>query len=169
MPITFNCQRPQTTENEETLPVRETNSSQSWFIYSHRVAYHETDAMGVVHHANHLKFFEEARVAWLRDRGLMEIHQPYGPYVFAVVKAETRYLKPARFDDQLEVWVQGHLEGARIVFRYALWSVTAQQMIADGETHLVPINEKFLPAKLPPAARDVFAREPWSEVWPPQA
>jgi acyl-CoA thioester hydrolase len=136
-------------------------------VFLHRVAYHETDAMGVVHHSNHIKYFEEARVEWLRSKGLMEIHQPYGPFVFAVVQLETRYFKPARFDEELEVWVQARLRGARIEFQYALWSKRQEAVIATGSTQLVPINEQFRPSRLPEAAQKVFAREPWSEAWPP--
>lgn len=137
------------------------------FVYPLRVAYHETDAMAVVHHSNHVKYFEEARVEWLRDRGIMSIHQPYGPYVFAVVKLETRYFKPARFDDALEVWVQSRLEGARIVFQYALWCERLGEVIADGRTELVPANQELRPVRLPPSVREVFAREAWLESWPP--
>ena len=32
---------------------------------THRVGFHETDAMGIVHHANYLRFCENARVVWL--------------------------------------------------------------------------------------------------------
>jgi acyl-CoA thioester hydrolase len=138
------------------------------FVFAHRVAYHETDAMGVVHHSNHIKYFEEARVEWLRSKGLMELHQPYGSLVFAVVKLETRYLKPARFDEELEVWVQGRLEGAKIQFQYALWSKHQKTIIADGWTTLVPINEQFRVARLPESAVRGFSDEPWSEVWPPK-
>ena len=40
----------------------------------HRVGFHETDAMGIVHHANYLRHFENARVAWLEthDRAYTE-------------------------------------------------------------------------------------------------
>ena len=139
--------------------------SQSYFVYPHRVAYHETDAMGVVHHSNHIKFFEEARVEWLRDRGLSEIHAPYGPYVFAVTKLEMRYFKTARFDDQLEVWVQGRAVGARIHFRYALYSLRLRAIIADGTTELVPVTADLKATRLPFEALEQFRREPWSETW----
>lgn len=144
------------------------DSKAGLFKFPRRVAYHETDAMGVVHHSNHIKYFEEARVEWLRKKGLIEIHTPYGPYTFAVLHLENRYFKMARFDDELEVWVQSRLQGAKIHFQYALWSKRLAAVIADGKTTLVPLNEQMRPAKLPPAVVELYARERWDEIWPPQ-
>ena len=44
--------------------------------FDHRVGFHDTDAMGIVHHANYLKFCENARVIWL------ETHAPGSARVF---------------------------------------------------------------------------------------
>jgi acyl-CoA thioester hydrolase len=138
------------------------------FVFLRRVAYHETDAMGVLHHSNHVKYFEEARVEWLRAKGLVNIHQPYGPYVFAVVNLEMRYSKPARFDDELEIWVEARIEGAKIQFQYAMWSKRLKTVIADGATTLVAINDELRAVRLPEAAQKVFASGSWSEIWPPR-
>ncbi len=137
----------------------------SHFVYHHRVAYHETDAMGVVHHSNHIKFFEEARVEWLRDRGLMELHAPVGPYIFAVTKLETRYYRTAKFDDLLEVWVQGRLVGVRMHFRYAIWSPRLTAFIAEGTTELVPVTSQLQATRLPRDVCDQLRLEPWTEQW----
>ena len=38
---------------------------------SGRVQFHETDAMGVVHHAAYIKYFENARVDWMISMNLI--------------------------------------------------------------------------------------------------
>ena len=40
------------------------------FTYKRRVKFYETDGMRVVHHANYLRYFEEARVEYLRAGGI---------------------------------------------------------------------------------------------------
>ena len=40
------------------------------FVYTRKAHYHETDQMGVVHHSNHVKWMEEARVAFMDELGL---------------------------------------------------------------------------------------------------
>ena len=78
----------------------------------HTVAFYETDAMGIVHHSNYVRFFELARVRWLE-----EYDQPYTAYVdqglnFATTHVTADYLASARFGDELSVttwleWVRG--------------------------------------------------------------
>lgn len=69
-----------------------------------RIYYEDTDAGGVVFYANYLKFMERARTEWLRALGfeqhtLIETHN----VVFAVRSVKLDYLKPARFDELLDV------------------------------------------------------------------
>jgi acyl-CoA thioester hydrolase len=142
-------------------------SSLKEFVYEKRVAFHETDTMGVLHHSQHVRYFEEARVAWLRDRGLIGFHAPMGPFTFAVVDLKSRYMKTARFDDLVQVWMQGKLDGIRIVFRYAVWNTRSAEWIAEGETVLAPLNAEMRPTRLPTPVLEAFRRESWSQSWPP--
>lgn len=65
-----------------------------------RVYYDDTDAGGVVYHANYLKFCERARTEYLRNLGFENsgIRQETGT-IIVVKKIEAEYLKPARLDD----------------------------------------------------------------------
>jgi len=73
-----------------------------------RIYYDDTDAAGVVYHANYLKYYERARTEWLRSAGFDQpsLARDHGVF-FAVVRAEVDYLKPARLDDLLRVAVVG--------------------------------------------------------------
>lgn len=139
----------------------------SQFVYRLHVAFHETDTMGVVHHSNYVKYFEEGRVAWLRERGLMHFHAPFGPYVFAVVDLGARFLKPAKFEDLLEVWVQVRTQGARMHFQYAIWNTRAKEWAATGHTQLVPVSAELRAVKPPSELLDAIRAEHWDEIWPP--
>jgi acyl-CoA thioester hydrolase len=78
----------------------------------HRVPFYETDAMGVVHHSNYVRYLELARIVWLDEH-----HRPYRDYVadgfhFATTRVELDYLRSAAYDDVLRVatwleWVRG--------------------------------------------------------------
>ncbi len=139
------------------------------FIFPRRVAYHETDAMGIVHHSNHIRFYEEARVAWLRDRGLIEYHAPDGSFIFAVIEQSARYYKPMMFDDLAEIWTQSRLEGLRAYFQYAIFSPRLGSFVSDGQTTLVPLaNSDRRPVRLPRVFDDLYKTETWSTKWPPQ-
>lgn len=74
------------------------------FSWPVRVYYEDTDAGGVVFHANYLKFFERARTEMLRAMGYEqdELIVSEG-IIFAVRSVQVDYLKLARFNDQLQV------------------------------------------------------------------
>ena len=77
------------------------------FIWPVRVYYEDTDAGGVVYYANYLKFSERARTEWLRARGFeqTDLAQQHG-VIFVVRSVAIDYLKPARFNDSLQVTVE---------------------------------------------------------------
>lgn len=71
------------------------------FTYKRRVTFYETDGMKVVHHANYLKYFEEARVEYLRAGGLDLNELMEEGIVFPIVEVSVKYLKSACYDDTL--------------------------------------------------------------------
>jgi acyl-CoA thioester hydrolase len=76
----------------------------SEFKWPIRVYYEDTDSGGVVYYANYLKFMERARTEFLRKLGFEQdiLNREQG-IIFAVRSVSVDYLKPARFNDLLEV------------------------------------------------------------------
>jgi acyl-CoA thioester hydrolase len=72
--------------------------------YPVRVYYEDTDAGGVVYHANYLRFAERARTEALRALGVphAEMTSQHG-LMFMVRRVKLDYLGPARLDDSLDV------------------------------------------------------------------
>lgn len=83
------------------------------FLWPVRVYYEDTDAGNVVYYANYLKFAERARTEWLRALGFGQhaLAHAHG-IVFMVRSAALEYVKPARFDDALQVSVELSKVGA---------------------------------------------------------
>ena len=78
-----------------------------------RVYYEDTDAAGVVYHANYLKFMERARTEWLAATGhpLAAFEREHG-VVFVVHRCEIDYHRPARLNDVLAATVEVEAVGA---------------------------------------------------------
>lgn len=74
------------------------------FEWPIRVYYEDTDAGGVVFHANYLNFMERARTEWLRSLGFeqTELKTKLG-VIFVVRRLKLQYRRPACFNDQLMV------------------------------------------------------------------
>ncbi|MBW2230910.1 MAG: acyl-CoA thioesterase [Deltaproteobacteria bacterium] len=114
----------------------------------HRVAFYETDAMGVVHHANYLRFFELGRVRWLDEHD-----RPYVEYVdaglhFAVTHAELDYRRGARFDDRLRVltWLSW-VAGASLGMAYRI--ERGDEIIVVGRTEHAALNDQGRVRRIP--------------------
>lgn len=92
------------------------------FVWPIRIYYEDTDAGGLVYHANYLKFMERARSEWLRSLGYEQdaLIKQHG-IQFAVRSVALDYYKPALFNDLLHA-------GASIrQLRHA--SITFEQLI----------------------------------------
>ena len=114
----------------------------------HRVGFVETDAMGVVHHSNYLRYFEAARVKWLQEHD-----QPYTAYMemglnFAVTNAEVAYHRSARFDDPLEitVWMRW-VRGASLAMEYQV--LCREALIASGRTEHAAVDAEGKVRRIP--------------------
>lgn len=120
------------------------------FHWRVRVYYEDTDAAGVVYYANYLRFFERARTEWLRAAGFEQtaLRDDHG-IVFVVRALAVEYLRPARFNDVLDVSVAiadaraSVLDLAQSVLRDGELLVTASVRIACVNT------SSFKPVRIP--------------------
>jgi acyl-CoA thioester hydrolase len=72
-----------------------------------RVYYEDTDAAGVVYHANFLRFMERARSEWLRSKGFEQAHlRDRDGVLLAVTRAQLEFRRPALLDQALRVSVR---------------------------------------------------------------
>ena len=118
-----------------------------------RVYYEDTDLAGIVYYANYLKFIERGRSEWVRDCGVDQgaLKADQG-IVFAVRKADADYLKPAKFDDLLQVTTElVALGGASITLRQEVWR--GEERLFTAHVVLVCLHETGKPARLSPHIR----------------
>jgi acyl-CoA thioester hydrolase len=123
------------------------------------VRFAETDAQGIVHHANYLVWFELARVEYLEKyAGGYQAFQAEG-YEATVVEGHLRYVVPARFRDLVRIWTRCvDVRGARFRYEYAVERVFDGVLIADGWTSHACVDAKTLrPTRLPQWLVDAVA------------
>lgn len=124
--------------------------------FHHRVPFYETDAMGVVHHANYVRYLELARIAWMDDHD-----RPYREYVaegfhFSTTRVEVDYRRPAVFDDVVEVttWLDW-VRGASLAMRYEL--KRGPDLLATGATEHALVDTAGRPCRIPAEYRGRLA------------
>lgn len=117
--------------------------------------------MGVVHHANYVRYFELSRVQWLAEHD-----RPYREYVeqgihFAVTRVEVDYQKPAYFDDELHVtsWLSW-VRHASLAIAYAI--TRGEDTLVVGATEHAAVDaETGRPRRMPRERRaEMLARVP---------
>ena len=120
------------------------------FIWPVRVYYEDTDAGGVVFYANYLKFMERARTELLRSFGYEQDELITKAHIaFAVRSVKIDYLKPARFNELLQIstelthFKKASLEFSQIIYRDNEILVTGDIKVACVDT----LN--FKPAAIP--------------------
>ncbi|MEP7156555.1 MAG: tol-pal system-associated acyl-CoA thioesterase [Betaproteobacteria bacterium] len=76
------------------------------FDFPQRIYFEDTDAGGVVYHAQYVKFLERARTEWLRYLGFSnsELERKY-KMLFIVAEIAVEFVKPARLDDSVNISV----------------------------------------------------------------
>ena len=128
------------------------------FTTETRVRYAETDATGIVYYANYFVYFELGRIEMFRELGL-----PYDRHL-PIVETGCRFRGSACFDDQLaiESFVQERrTKGFRIGHRVLrLRDDTEPELLVEGHTSMVTVDDENRPVPLPPAFHAAFAEIP---------
>ena len=119
------------------------------FNHKIKVYYEDTDAGGVVYYANYLKFLERARSEALSDVGLsnLKIKKDYGALI-VVKSCNIDFNKSAHLEDKLRInsFVTSFTKTSFIMSQSIYRN---KDIIVKSKVHLVFINEKSKPIKIP--------------------
>jgi YbgC/YbaW family acyl-CoA thioester hydrolase len=103
------------------------------FRTTRRVEFADTDMAGIIHFANFFRYMEAAEVDFLRARGLSVSLMCEGERLsFPRVAASCDFIRPARFEDVLDITVRLQHLGRKSV-TYAFEFFKADELIARGE------------------------------------
>jgi acyl-CoA thioester hydrolase len=124
-------------------------------VARYRVLFADCDPMRIVYYATYFRLFEIGRAELFRGLG-----HPFKRYVdrglyLAVIAAECRYRRPARYDDQLDLLAAVAAVGrARLSIVYGV--ERDGERLADGRTDHALVDDAGRPQRIPPAVRSLF-------------
>jgi acyl-CoA thioester hydrolase len=122
-----------------------------WFKTPIRVRYEETDKMGVAYYGNFFTWFEVGRTDVCRQSGFLyrDMEEKDDSYLM-VVEARCRYIRPARYDDDLLVLTQvASLSRRTVRFNYRITRADTGEILAEGATTHVVTNSAGRPRTFP--------------------
>ncbi len=116
------------------------------------VRFAETDAMGVVHHATYIIWFEAGRVAWMAAAQMPYAEIAAGGHHFAVTSVQAEYRTAARFGDPVRVitWL-ARLRSRQVAFRYEARHAQSGELLAAGRSEHICVDLDGRMAKIPSA------------------
>ncbi len=117
--------------------------------YQREVFYYETDRMDCVHHSNYIRWFEEARVHYMREQGFPYDQLEASGILSPVLKAEAEYRSMCRFGDRVEIsaGIESYT-GTRIGFFYQVVDQGTGELRCQGRTLHCFVNGQGRPVSL---------------------
>ena len=105
-----------------------------------RVYYEDTDASGRVYHANYLKYLERGRsnLIYQSKYNHQELLKKFN-IIFVVKSLNINYLKPAFFEDIIEVQTSLKLL-SRVKLNFNQKIIRNNELLVDAEVIVIPIN-----------------------------
>ena len=120
------------------------------FDYERTPFYYETDKMGIVHHSNYIRWFEEARIAYMENRGYPYSRMEKEGIMIPVLGVECRYKMPVKFGEIMVI--HGRIElfdGLRLNVAYEIVGKDTGELHVTGRSeHCFVHADTFRPVKL---------------------
>ena len=101
----------------------------------HKVQYYETDGMGIVHHSNYIRWFEEARVDLLEQLGYGYDRIESEGFSSPVLEVSCKYKTMARFGDTVLIHADiSDYNGVRLSLHYEVRDTQTNDLRCVGES-----------------------------------
>jgi acyl-CoA thioester hydrolase len=114
-----------------------------------KVAYYETDRMGIVHHSNYIRYMEEARLEWLESNGLDYYQLESLGIMLPVVSVDAKYEKSLKFGDTFNVETKLlELTNVKLTLSYIVYNSSNGDVCCTGNSTHCFVNNDFKPIAL---------------------
>lgn len=126
--------------------------------YQLKTQYYETDQMGVIHHANYIRWFESARIDMMDQLGYTYKALEERGIASPVLAVACEYKAPCYFAEKLTIKINiTAFNGIRLQLQYEVWGEGTDDRRAIGETSHAFLNQAGRIINLKKAAPDYYA------------
>ena len=126
------------------------------FYHTVKVYYEDTDAGGIVYYANYLKYLERARTEALATIGLnnLQIKEKFGALII-VKSCNIEFKKSSYLEDNLNIrsFIKSVTKTSFVMNQFVSKD---NNIIVEAQVHLVFVNDKSKPVKVPQIIFDNF-------------
>lgn len=124
--------------------------------YRRKVQYYETDQMGIVHHSNYIRWFEEARIDYLEKVDLSYERLESQGVLSPVLSLTADYLRMAHFGETMLIDVSvEEYNGIKLTLAYEVANMRTDMVYCKGTTKHCFINQEGRPLSLKQACPEI--------------
>ncbi|MDE6520799.1 MAG: acyl-CoA thioesterase [Ruminococcus sp.] len=125
--------------------------------YERAVYYYETDKMGIMHHSNYLRIFEEARVDFLNQAGMPFEEIESRGIAMPVLSASCSYKTPLKFNDVFSVYfIIEKFNGVSMSVLYKVYNKKTGELCAEGTSSHCFTNSELKPIRIKKLHHDIY-------------
>lgn len=127
------------------------------YTLKRKARYYETDQMGIVHHSNYIRWFEEARTEYLEEIGLPYEKIEQEGLLIPVLSCSCVYKSPVKFDEEINVSItETSFNGLKFTVKYEVTSATDNSLKTTGESSHCFLDSKFNPILIKKTKPDFY-------------
>ena len=128
-------------------------------IYERKINYYETDKMGVVHHSNYIRFFEEARCEFLQEAGLPYDMLESKGIMSPVLDFSCKYKQHVTFGDIIEIHTTiKEFSGVKFTVSYSVYNKKTGDLCVTGESNHCFTDTNIKPLNLKKKFPDIYEK-----------
>lgn len=127
--------------------------------YIRKPNYYETDQMGIIHHSNYIRWFEEARIEFMD-----QIDFPYRKLedmgiISPVLGVNCQYKSMVRFGDMVAIYVQlTEFNGVKYTISYEVKNAVTNELCATGTTNHCYLKKDGQPTTIKKGAPELYQK-----------
>lgn len=126
--------------------------------YAREVFYYETDQMQIAHHSNYVRWFEEARIDFLKQIGIPYDAMEEQGFLIPVLGVSCNYKLAFRFGDTFEVVPKlDHFNGFRMHLTYEVYDAKTKELRAIGDSSHCFTDRNLSPLNMKKAHPDIYS------------
>lgn len=126
--------------------------------WQHKVQYYETDQMGIVHHSNSIRWFEEART-WMMDEMQFGYEKMEALNILVpVLEASAKYISMVKFGETVEITTHiSQFTGVKMVIEYEIRDLVSGELRTTGQTkHAFLDKNSYRPISLKRNHKEIY-------------
>lgn len=127
--------------------------------YERRINYYETDKMGIVHHSNYIRFFEEARLDMMKKVGLDYFTMEKAGIIIPVLSVDCKYIKALHFDEDIVIQTKlTKYNGIKMEVVYEVYQKGSDEVCTRGMTGHCFLTPDMKPIRMKREFPEIYHR-----------